>query len=444
MVHSKDAEVSWPKAPIDTIMDPLKRFLHIESAGGVVLLLATLAALVLANSSMADAFLGFWKIKVGFTLGSFQMVHSLQHWINDGLMAAFFFVVGLEVKREMISGELQDLRQAALPLAAAIGGMVLPAGIYLLLQHDGPGARGWGIPMATDIAFVVGILAVLGSRIPNSLRVMLLSLAIADDIGAILVIAIGYTESLNYMALMFGFTGVAILILLMELGVRNVGVFFALATLTWVGFHESGIHATIAGVICGLLTPARPWVSEGHLNTIVNRAGIFLQGGGWNSKNERYTLLRQMEKASRENLSQLERFETGLHPWVGFAIMPVFALANAGVPISIADFSDPVAIAVTAGLMFGKPTGIVLFSWLIVKSGVAKLPAGIGWGAVTGGGFLAGIGFTMAIFIASLALTGPLLDAAKVGILAGSVVCAAVGATILIVSLPKSEPKEQA
>jgi Na+:H+ antiporter, NhaA family len=438
MAHSHGTDNLWPKAPIDTLVDPFKRFLHIESAGGIALLFATVVALVLANSPMAETFLAFWKTKVGFTLGSFQMVHSLQHWINDGLMAGFFFVVGLEVKREIIMGELQDLRQAVLPLAAALGGMLVPAGIYLLLQYDTPGARGWGIPMATDIAFVVGILAVLGSRVPKSLRVMLLSLAIADDIGAILVIAVGYTESLNFGALAFGFAGIGVLIGLMFLGVRNVGVFFFLSLLIWFGFHESGVHATIAGVICGLLTPARPWLSPGGLENIVDRTSIFLKGGGWDSSHDRYANLRQMEKASRKSLSQLERFEIGLHPWVGFVIMPIFALANAGVPIQMADFTAPVATAVAAGLMIGKPAGIVLFSWLVVKIGIARLPAGVGWGAITGGGFLAGIGFTMAIFVAGLALNGPLLDAAKVGIIAGSALCAAIGVIILLVSLPKS------
>jgi NhaA family Na+:H+ antiporter len=432
----------WPKAPIDTLVDPFKRFLHIESAGGFVLLIATVTALVLANSSLADGYLAFWKTKVGFTLGSFTMIYSLQHWINDGLMAVFFFVVGLEVKRELVMGELNDLRQAALPLAAAFGGMLLPACIYLLLQHGEPGARGWGIPMATDIAFVVGILAVLGSRIPNSLRVMLLSLAIADDIGAILVIAIGYTESLSYISLLLACAGIMVILAFMKLGVRNVALYVFLMAMIWFEFHESGIHATIAGVICGLLTPARAWFSEGMLNAVIGRTSIFLQGGGWRSATERYQTLRLMEAASRKSISPLERFETGLHPWVGFVIMPVFALANAGVPIQADAFGDPVAMAVAAGLLFGKPLGIVLFSWLVVKTGIARLPAGVGWGAVLGGGVLAGIGFTMAIFIAGLALDGPQLDAAKVGILFGSALCAALGAVLLMVFLAKPAAQE--
>ncbi|MDM8539503.1 Na+/H+ antiporter NhaA [Desulfococcaceae bacterium HSG9] len=437
MAHSNEIDSLWPKAPIDTLIDPFKRFLHIESAGGIALLIATVVALVLANSSVADWYLALWKTKVGFTLGSFQMIHSLQHWINDGLMAVFFFVVGLEVKREIVMGELQDIRQAALPLAAAVGGMAVPAGIYLLLQYDSPGVLGWGIPMATDIAFVVGILAVLGSRISNSLRVMLLSLAIADDIGAILVIAVGYSAGLNYGALAFAIAGILVMLVFMKVGVRNVGIYIFLMIMVWFGFHESGIHATIAGVICGLMTPARSWLNEGVLSDIVNRTRIFVQGGGWQNTDAKNAALRMMEVASRKSISPLERFETGLHPWVGFVIMPVFALANAGVPINAADFTDPVATAVAASLIIGKPAGIILFSWLIIKTGIARMPAGISWGAIAGGGTLAGVGFTMAIFIASLALECPQLDAAKVGVLAGSALCASAGAVILIITLPK-------
>ncbi|UCG21033.1 MAG: Na+/H+ antiporter NhaA, partial [Deltaproteobacteria bacterium] len=226
----------FPKEPIDEIIDPLKRFMHIEASSGIVLIAVTLAALVLANSPFSERFLAFWKTPVGFRIGSFQVFHSLQHWINDGLMAVFFFVIGLEIKRELVMGELQDLRQAALPIAAAIGGMVVPACIYISLLHGTPGARGWGIPMATDIAFVVGCLTVLGSRIPSSLRVMLLSLAIADDIGAIVVIAIGYTESLNLTALILGVVGIGITIGLMEVGVRNLAVYLFLMILVWFAF----------------------------------------------------------------------------------------------------------------------------------------------------------------------------------------------------------------
>ena len=435
--HQK-TENLLPREPIDVLVDPLRRFLHIAAASGVVLLVATTVALVLANLPTAEWYLKLWKTRLTIGLGSFQMDYSLQHWINDGLMAVFFFVIGLEVKRELVMGELQDLRQAILPIAAAVGGMVIPAGVFLILQWGQPGARGWGIPMATDIAFVVGCLAVLGERIPGSLRVMLLSLAIADDIGAILVIAIGYTESLNLTALALGALGIALVPLMMRVGIRKPMIYYILMVLTWVAFHESGIHATIAGVIFGLMMPARSWITETRLEDIVDKTRLFMVGAGWNTSGKRYAMLRQMERATRKSISPLERYETELHPWVGFLIMPVFALANAGVPIETADLVHPVALASALGLILGKPAGIFLFSFLAVKLGMTRLPEGVNWGAVLGGGFLAGIGFTMALFISGLALSGPLLDAAKVGVMAGSAICAAVGATLLIAFLPKS------
>jgi NhaA family Na+:H+ antiporter len=437
MAHTAETQQLLPKEPVDAVIGPFKRFLHIESASGIVLLTTTITALALVNSPFAEDFLAFWKKKVGLTFGTFQLYHSLQHWINDGLMTIFFFVIGLEIKRELVLGELRDLRQAALPIAAAIGGMIVPAGIYLALQYGAPGQRGWGIPMATDIAFVVGCLAVLGSRVPHSLRVMLLSLAIADDIGAIMVIAIGYMESLNLTALVLGIIGIGVLVGLMQVGVRSFAIYFIFMVLVWFGFHESGIHATITGVIFGLITPTKAWISEKQLGEIFQKIGHFLHGDGWGASGGRYGMLRQMEVATRRTISPLERFETELHPWVGYVIMPIFALANAGVSIQLSDFVNPIAIAVGLGLVFGKPIGIVLFSWLAVKIGLARLPAGISWNSVTGAGFIAGIGFTMAIFIASLALEGALLDGAKVGILVGSALAAIAGVILLILSLPK-------
>jgi NhaA family Na+:H+ antiporter len=419
-----------PREPIQRIVGPFERFLHIESAGGVVLLVAAIVALGLANSPWSEWFLGLWKTRVAFAIGDFEMDHSLKHWINDGLMAIFFFVIGLEVKRELVLGELRDLRRAVLPLVAAVGGMVVPAGIYLAFQAGEPAARGWGIPMATDIAFVVGILALLGSRIPMSLRVMLLSLAIADDIGAILVIAVGYTAELSLGWLAFGLSGMGVVILLGRLGVRSVAVYLGVGGVVWLGFHESGVHATIAGVLLGLVTPAHSWIGEGTLAELAEDTFAVLRGEGLEGGARRQAL-RQVETAARETLSPLERLETGLHPWVAFLIMPLFAFANAGVAFDLADLGSPVAVAVSAGLVIGKPLGIVGFSALAVMLGVARLPEGVGWGALTGGSFLAGIGFTMALFIADLALDADALDAAKVGILGASVVCGALGIFVL-------------
>ena len=431
-IKEKNNSVNLPRDPIDAFLEPFQRFLHIEAASGVVLLLSTITALVIANSSLAEGFSSFWKISIGFRIGSFEMFHSLQHWINDLLMAIFFFVIGLEVKRELVLGELRDMKRASLPLFAAIGGMVVPAAIYLILQIGTPGERGWGIVMATDIAFVVGSLAILGSRIPGSLRVLLLSLAIVDDIGAILVIAIGYTASIDFAALFFGVFCIAVFIILLKIGVRNAAIYTVVALLIWFGFHESGIHATIAGVIVGMLVPVRSWVSENRLSGIVQNTLQFLKGDGWTSEKERYKILRQTERAIRKTVSPLERFETDLHPWVGFLIMPIFALANAGVSINTSALTSSVAVAVILGLFIGKPAGIILFSWLGVKLKLAQLPDDINWTTLLGGGFLAGIGFTMAIFIGNLALSGTLLDAAKVGIIIGSVGSAVVGILILL------------
>jgi len=426
-----------PREPIQRLVDPVIRFMHVEAASGVLLLVCTAVALILANTAAHDWFAGIWKTQVGFTLGSFEMYHSLKHWINDGLMAIFFFVVGLEVKREIVLGELRDAKRAALPVAAAIGGMIVPAGIYLALQGGGVAARGWGIPMATDIAFVVGCMAVLGPRVPRILRVMVLSLAIVDDIGAILVIAIGYTESLNVTALGLGFLGLGVVYVLGRLGVRSFGIYIALGVLVWLGFHESGVHATIAGVLLGLLTPARSYVPENTISRLLKQADDTLHGGQWTHMSHRADAVRSLKESVREVISPLEYLEGTLHPWSSFLIMPIFALANAGVPFSLGDFGDPVAVAIMASLVIGKPLGILLMSFLAVKLITKGLPEGLTWGALTGGGFLSGIGFTMALFIAGLALDGAPLNAAKVGVLGASALAAVVGMVVLLRVLPK-------
>ncbi len=426
-----------PKEPIDRVTGPLERFLHVEAASGFVLLVCTMIALALANSGAADAFLAIWKTRVGFEFGSFAMQHSLQHWINDGLMVIFFFVIGLEVKREIAIGELRDMKRAALPIAAAIGGMLVPAGIYMLLQRDGVAPSGWGIPMATDIAFVVGCMAILGDRIPKGLRVLMLSLAIADDIGAILVIAAFYTESIDWMMLGLGGVGLALVFAMGRVGIRSFGLYAIGGVIAWFGFHESGVHATIAGVLLGLMTPVESYVSKSTFARIADRAGTLMRGDEWDAKSHRSEKVRKFTRAARETLSPLEYLEGLLHPWMGFAIMPIFALANAGVAFSAADVTSPVALAIVAGLVIGKPVGIVLISFIAVKAGLASLPKGVGWGALTGGGFLAGIGFTMALFISGLANLGEYLDEAKVGVLVASTVAGVVGMAVLIAVLPK-------
>ncbi len=430
------ARREFPREPIARFTDPLERFMHVESASGIVLLAATGAALALANSGFADGFLSLWKTPVGFEFGAFHMRHSLLHWINDGLMAIFFFVIGLEVKREIVHGQLGSLRQAALPISAAVGGMIVPAGIYLALQGDEPTATGWGIPMATDIAFVVGCLALLGPRVPRALRILLLSVAIADDIGAILVIAIGYTDTIGWGALGLGVLGIGAIGLLSHLGVRGFGTYVLLGLCVWIAFHESGVHATVAGVILGLVTPARAYFEDTTLAQALERVAEGLHGD-WGSGSHGAAEVRRVRWATRETVSPLVYLETTLHPWVGFAIMPLFALANAGVPFTASDLGDPVAVAVGLGLVIGKPIGIVGFSWLAVRAGLAALPQGVTWGLLLGGGLLAGIGFTMALFISGLALDADSLGAAKVGVLAASAIAAALGMLTMTRLLPR-------
>ncbi len=437
MAENVSREPTLPQQPIDRIVGPLVRFLHVEAASGVVLMGCTLVALVAANSPLSELYLNFWKTEVGFTFGEFEFRHSLKHLINDGLMAIFFFVIGLEVKREIVLGELGDLRRAALPIAAALGGMVVPAGFYLAIQFGQPAMRGWGIPMATDIAFVVGCMAVLGSRVPHNLRILLLLLAIVDDIGAILVIAIGYTDDLSWIWLVVAVLGIGVVHLIARVGVRQFPVYVAAGLIVWFAFHESGVHATIAGVILGLMTPAKALLSEGVFSGFLQRAGQVFKGGGWESQTHRAEKVRRFQHLTRETISPLEYLENTLHPWSGFVIMPIFALANAGVPLQIADLNDSIAIAVVLGLVVGKPLGILAFSWLAVKCGWARLPEGITWSVLSAAGFLAGIGFTMALFIAGLALQNDALDTAKVGVLFGSAISAVLGVGLLIRTLPR-------
>ncbi len=422
-----------PQEPVQRLVEPIRAFLHVEAASGVVLLLAAVAAVLLANSPLAEDFLALWKAPFAIGLGPLRMEHSLKHWISDALMALFFFVIGLEVKRELVDGELRGVRRAALPLAAALGGMVVPAGLFLALQADTPTARGWGIPMATDIAFVVGCLALLGSRVPQALRVLLLSLAIADDIGAILVIALGYTEQLRLDALALAAGALAAVLGLRRIGVRAVPVYVAVGSVLWLGLHESGIHATLAGVVLGLLTPASPWVSPSRMSRIVDHASEVWRGEGWGAFGSRKGLLDDVRVAAREAEAPLDRLERTVHPWSAFLIMPVFALANAGVKLDSGLALSDVAVAVALGLSLGKPLGIVGFSFLAVRLGLATLPEGVSWGMLLGGGLLAGIGFTMALFISGLALEGESLQAAKAGVLGASLLSGVSGMGVLLV-----------
>jgi NhaA family Na+:H+ antiporter len=421
-----------PEEVVDWLSKPFIRFLHIEAAGGAVLLLFTVAALALSNSPWAHFFENVWETPVGLHIGSLEFARSLREWINDGLMTLFFFLVALELKRELVLGELSHPRMATLSIAAALGGMLVPAALYLLLQWGQPGQHGWGTVMATDTAFVIGCLALLGSRIPKSLRVFMLSLAIVDDIGAILVVAIGYSSEISWTALALGALGIGVVRAMAVLGFRGFPLYFLVGGFIWLAVDASGIHATITGVILGLMTPARRWVSDERLYAILGRVIAHPTGNHGSGDTKDRQTLQVAEIAARETLSPVERLEIGLHPWVGFVIMPLFAFANAGLPLSLGDLGNSVTLAVFVGFALGKPIGVVTFSWLAVRSGIALRPADLSWQLLAGGGLLAGIGFTMALFIASLAFSESLIDSAKLGIFLASVVSAVAGLTLLM------------
>ena len=414
------------RAIVDPLLRPVARFLHVEAASGFVLLACTIAALTLANSAWSADFAELWQTPVGFHFGGFALDKPLLLWINDGAMTIFFFVIGLEIKRENVFGELRDPRKVALPTAAALGGMLVPAAIYLMLQKGEPGEPGWGIPMATDIAFVVGFLALLGPRVPFGLKILLLTLAIIDDIGAILVIAVAYTEKISVSYLVIGAIGFPAIYLVRWIGVRAVPVYVVLGAAIWYAFLKSGVHPTVAGVVLGLLTPADPWFGMPSLTRVAE--GIIARLIEDRDETKHHAeAARLLTATARETISPLNRLETALHPWVAFVIMPIFALANAGVKIELTAVFDPVATAVSAALFFGKSAGIVLFSWGAVKLGLARLPHGVTWNILLGAGFLGGIGFTMSLFIAGLALDGDVLTAGKIGTLVGSGISAVVG-----------------
>lgn len=420
-----------PKEFADRFTKPFSRFVRVESAAAVILLVFALGALTLSNSPWSRDFMTLWETPVGLHLGSFEFSRSLQHWINDGLMALFFFVVALELKRELVLGELSNLRMAGLSFAGALGGMVVPAVLYAALQGGEPGAHGWGTVMATDTAFLVGCLAVLGSRIPQSLRVFLLSLAIFDDIGAILVVAIGYGGELNWVAIALAAVGLAIVSGAARIGIRSVPIYFLIGGFIWLALDASGVHATITGVLLGLMTPTGGWVSNTRLHAILDRVIARPRGDSVSEAASDRKDLVLARVATREALSPVERLEMALHPWVGFAIMPLFAFANAGIPLSIEDFGGSVTVAIFAGFALGKPVGVLALSWLAVRLGIATRPPDLSWGLIAAGGLLTGIGFTMALFIADLAFDQHLLGAAKLGILSASAVSAAAGVLAL-------------
>lgn len=416
---------------------PIERFLHIEAASGVLLLVSAAIALIWANSPWRELYQQIWHAPVGVRLGTFTFQRTLEWVVNDGLMVIFFFVVGMEIRREVHQGELSEWRRAALPAAAALGGMIAPAALYLAVASAPETRPGWGVPMATDIAFAVGILALLGKRVPPALRVLLLALAVIDDLGAIIVIALFYSEGISGAGIGVALAGVLGIFAMQRFGVRSKLAYILPSLVVWGGIYAAGIHPTIAGVLIGLITPVRTWLGPtGFIRSVSGDLEHLSKSGADElSTHELGNALRRVDEASREAMSPSESLIATLHPWVAYGIMPTFALANAGVTISsvaaLTAMDWRVIIAVVVGLVVGKPLGILLASWLTLRSGLGTLPAGIGVRQLVVLGGVAGVGFTMALFIAQLAFAAsPLLAAAKLGVLGASLI-AGVSSLIL-------------
>ena len=419
---------------------PLRRFTQLEAASGFVLLAAAVAAILWANlPAFGDSYTEFWETHLDISLGGFlHLEESLKEIVNDGLMVIFFFVVGLEIKRELRLGDLRDPKAAALPAIAALGGMIVPALIFVSFNAGTDASSGWGIPMATDIAFAVGIVALLGSRVPATAKLFLLALAIADDIGAIAVIAVFYTDELSVPWLVTG-----LLLLLVVVGakrnhVRNQGFYWIIGIAVWFAIFESGVHATLAGVALGLLTPAGAYYTGREYDRKA-RETLDLYSADDSTTPAREHVEHealQLATVARESVSPLTRLEEALHPWSSFLVIPIFALANAGVvfsDISVGDaLTSSVALGVSIGLVGGKILGITLFTWIAIRLGLGVFPRGTGWVDIVGLSALAGVGFTVSLFITELAFEDPLFtDQAKIGIFLGSFIAGVIGYTLL-------------
>lgn len=432
---------------VKTIQKPVREFFKLQSASGILLFFCAGVALVWSNSAWSHQYEQFWHTNITIGYGSIALSKSLLHWINDGFMVIFFFVVGLEIKREMLIGELSDLKKAMLPIVAAIGGMVVPALIYVAFTQGTESASGWGIPMATDIAFSLGVLTLLGKRIPIQLKVFLTAFAIVDDIGAVIVIAMFYASNI-----LWGNLAIAAGILFLlaganYFGVRNSLLYAVLGILLWLAFLNSGVHATVAGVLLAMTIPARSTLdkrgflekSRSLLAELERSDEASADSEGSRNDQQR---IRAMSQACEDVEAPTQRFEHALHPWVIFVIMPIFALANAGVVLSedpVALISNPLAIGIVLGLVVGKQIGVALFSWGAVRSGIASLPSSLSWRHIYGVGWLGGIGFTMSLFIAGLAFeSSSLMDISKIGIYAGSLIAGIGGVLILLRSTPSA------
>ena len=437
-----------PPARERSALGVFTRFAHSQAFGSTLLLGATVAALLLANSRWSDIYFGYLHTKVGLAWGSATFALTVQYWINDLLMVVFFFVVGLEIKRELVAGQLSSIRKAAVPVVAAVGGMVVPAVIYAWFNPGGDAAAGWGIPMATDIAFALGVLALFGRRVPVGLTVFLTALAIVDDLGAVLVIAIFYTDQISWPGLLVAAAFLLGIAVANRTRVGHPVVYVALALGVWAGVLASGVHATIAGVLVAMLVPVRSRMSPREFLDLTDDRLSRLRAARLTTDSmieDRWQLdaisdLRRVASAMRPPGLALE--ET-FHPFVAFYILPLFAFFNAGVAVTgslVDDLLHPVGLGVVAGLVLGKQLGVTLFSLAAVKIGRAEKPEGVTWSQIYGGACLAGIGFTMSMFVGQLAFSDPEnLDRAKVGILCASVLAAALGAGVLGALLPRQK-----
>jgi len=442
----------WERA-FNRLLTPMEEFIRHEATSGVILMVCAAVALILANSPAAEAYRHILHTPIGFRIGDWRLEKSLHHWINDGLMTLFFFVVGLEIKREILVGELASPRQAALPVAAAVGGMVVPALIYLAFNPGGPYVAGWGVPMATDIAFAVGILVLLGRRIPEGLITFLLALAIVDDLGAVLVIAVFYTSHIAPLPLAAAAALLVILVVFNRSGIRHPLPYFITGTLLWLMLLYSGIHATIAGVVLALAIPARaqydPRRFSGYVRGLLDR---YDRAGGDETtllgNIARSSLVHTLEQGAQRVKTPLQRLEHALHLPVALLVMPLFALANAGIPVDAqalrAALSHPATLGVFLGLVAGKFVGIAGVTWVGVRLGLGRLPAGTGMRHIVGIALIGGVGFTMSIFIAELAFpsTGGGLVMAKTGVLLASV-CAGLAGYLWLLVVTRRAPQDR-
>lgn len=429
------------KTPVDTwLTDPLNNFLGRQSTSGMVLFVAALMALIVANSPFADSYYHLWHNEISIGFNDFMIRKTLHHWINDGLMAVFFFVIGLELKREIMAGELSNPRDALLPIAAGVGGMVVPALIYLAFNSSGDASDGWGIPMATDIAFALGIISLLGNRVPLSLKVFLTALAIADDLGAVLVIAVFYTSHIDLINLAAGAGFMILLVTSNLLGVRSI-LWYGLLGIggLWLAFLLSGVHATIAAVLAAFTIPANVKISDKGFVSRIKALGDRFEMAKSNDltlvTDEQLHVLEDIRAVAREALTPLQRLEHGMHPFVAFVVMPVFALANAGISFPV-DFlnqlASPVTLGVASGLLGGKVLGIMGMSYILIHFRWASFPEQTGWPHIFGAAMLASVGFTMSLFITGLAFDDDeLILQAKLGILLASLVGGCLGYFLL-------------